>query len=81
MPEFNTALEKYGKASCDAFTADREVSELKNELLEKEEVLPAEVYKLASLRKRLGELKRTEQKSLADYINDAAGAEIAALKI
>lgn len=81
MPEFNTALERYGKASCDVFTADREVSELKQELRGKEEVSLTEVYKLASLRKRLGELKRTEQKSLVDYINTATGIDLAALKI
>lgn len=81
MSEFNTALERYGKASCEAFTADREVSELKKQLRGKKEVSLTDVYRLASLRKRLGELKITEQELLANYISDAAGIEIAALKI
>lgn len=81
MPEFNTALEQYGKASCDAFTADRKVSALKNELLGKEEVSPVEVYRLASLRRSLDEKKRLEKESLSDYIETATGIDLAALKI
>jgi hypothetical protein len=81
MPEFNTALERYGKASCDAFTAKREVYELKEKLRGKKEVSLTDVYELAFLRKRLGELKITEQESLADYINTATGIDLAALKI
>jgi hypothetical protein len=54
---------------------------LKEKLRGKKGVSLTDVYELAFLRKRLGELKITEQESLADYINTATGIDLAALKI